>query len=638
MNAMGTPTAELGPFEYPVDGGLAVGAVMSPVIRRLVEDEPGNSLLPPGFTPSLRRTSSTSTVPISPAGGRRPSVVHSNTVPQADAGRKLSLAGDGEGLGPHSASAVVAAVDEEEKMLRQGETGLEMGKEHVGRDAGAERIRRMSVGGAAGPFGSMASSPTSISGRRPSILAFAHQPLPETPIPPSLAHLASSFRRGSIPSNQFAPMTMPPRDRQSSVSSMSSLRSSISSASGMTAAVARNSLTGPVFVNQGTRDEHMTVSSAYLYHRRSSLASTSRGLLSSKTPLPPISRPGVLPNQQRSGSMSSSSSSNPSSSGSRESIMTIRDLRENWDGRPAFSRQGDSNEGASPMERNRRMSMPSLPSPSASALDNDNDVSHWLPATQPRSSSLAQPASSTETSKFSFPPQVSTTYVKPRPFRLGMPPSPRTQSTEAFDTQHSDPLRTTDSSSSSSNHSGTPQEGRSPVLPYVPSSSEDLSDVSGESKDTPSKRTYRISQRGIEERERRRSSRMSALMATTGNSLETIPSDNVVDFSTTSRSAARSSFSSSNTSSSGISYPRSTRHLTKAEHSVPAGHPERSALSTSSSEEGPEDGGLSSESEEKGNPVQSDGEDGSAGISTAFRAFAFPTSNRNGSAYGGNGV
>lgn len=634
-NVMGTPTAELGPFDYPVEGGLPVGAVMSPAIRRLVEDEQENhSLMPPGFTPSLRRTSSTSTVPISPASGRRPSVVHSNTVPQADTARKLSLAGDGEGLGPHSASAIVAAVDEEERMLRHGETGSDTVKEHMGRDATTGRIRRMSVTGGPTLFGSAVSSPTSISGRRPSILAFAHQPLPDAPIPPSLAHLASTLRRGSIPANQFSTMNMPPRDRQSSVSSVSSMRSSISSASGMTAAVARNSLTGPVFVNQGTRDEHMTVSSAYLYQRRSSLASTSRGLLSSKAPLPTIGRPSLLPNQQRTGSMSSSSSSNPSSSGSRESVMTVRDLREDWDGRPPFARQGDSNEAASPMERNRRMSMPSLPSPSFSASGNDNETSHWLPNTQPRSSSMAQASSSAETNKFSFPPQVSTAYVKSRPFKLGMPPSPKTIPTEAFPTQHSESSRTTGSSSSSSNHSGTPHEGRSPVMPYIPSSSEDLSDVSGESTNTPSKRTYRISQRGIEERERRRSSRMSALMSSTGKSLETIPSDNVVDFSATSRSVARSSFSSSTTSSSGISYPRSAKHLSKPENGISAGHmtghPEPSALSTSSSEEGQEDGGLSSGNEERGNVVQGDGEEAGAGITTAFRAFAFPTSNRSG--------
>ncbi|KAJ9106231.1 hypothetical protein QFC21_001375 [Naganishia friedmannii] len=639
-NVLGTPTAELGPFDYPVDGGLAVGGVMSPAIRRLVEDEQGNSLLPPGFTPSLRRTSSTSTVPISPAGGRRPSVVHSNTVPQADAGRRLSLAGDGEGLGPHSASAIVAAVDEEERMLRGGEAGSDMSKEHVGPDAGTERIRRMSMASAAGSFGSSAPSPTSISGRRPSILAFAHQPLPDAPIPPSLAHLASTLRRGSTPVNHFSTMNVPPRDRQSSVSSMSSLRSSISSASGMTAAVARNSLTGPVFINQGTRDEHMTVSSAYLYQRRSSLASTSRGLLSSKAPLPPSGRPGVLPNQQRTGSVSSSSSSNPSSSGSRESVMTIRDLREDWEGRPSFSRQGDSDEGASPMERNRRMSMPSLPSPSSSALGNDNEGPHWLPQTRPKNSSMAQPALSTEINKFSFPPQVSATYVKPRPFQLGMPPSPRTHSTEAFHTQHSDSSRTTGSSSSSSTHSGTSQDGRSPIMPHVPSSSEELSDVSAEPSDTPSKRTYRISQRGIEERERRRSSRMSALMTTTGNSLETIPSDNVVDFSTASRSAARSSFSSSKTSTSGINHSRPSKHVLQSENGMPAGQHashERSALSTSSSEEGPEEG-LSSENEEKSNHQQTDGDEGGAGVATAFRAFAFPPSSRTGSSYGGNGI
>ncbi|KAJ9124023.1 hypothetical protein QFC22_000816 [Naganishia vaughanmartiniae] len=706
---MGTPTAELGPFDYPVvDGGLAIGAAMSPAIRRLVEDDQqqGNphSLVPPppGFTPSLRRTSSTSTVPITPAGGRRPSVVHSNTVPQADAGRRLSLVtgGDGEGLGPHSASAIVAAVDEEERMLRHCETtgtGTGTGSEHhVRRDAGTGRIRRSSMASVAPSFSSSAaaaaSSPASISGttRRPSILAFAHQRLPDTPIPPSLAHLASTLRRGSIPAvHHFATqpptttitmMDMPSRDRQSSVSStMSSMRSSISSASGMTAAVARNSLTGPVFINQGTRDEHMTVSSAYLYQRRSSLASTSRGLLSSKAPLPPIVRPGLLPNQQRTGSISSSSesseSSHPSSSGSRESIMTIRDLRD-WEGesRPA----GGSTEGPS-IERNRRMSMPSLPSPSSSSsVGADHEGSHWLPKPQPqlRSSSVAHPSSSTDSSKFSFPPQVSTTYVKPRPFKLGMPPSPRMNSPETFGDQpmhstssssspsSSSSSRTTRSSSSSSKHSGTPpraQEDRSStVKPYIPSSSEDSSDLSAEqpTTDTPCKRsTYRISQRGIEERERRRSSRMSALMTTPGgNSLETIPSDYVVDFSSTPRSSAvnaRSSFGSSSgadmASQPRVNHPGTSKHATiKAETGAAAAAPvahhagqhERSALSTSSSEEGPEEVGLSSDNDEKGHfqPNDDDEQAGVAGVSSAFRAFAFPASKRNGSAYKGNGA
>jgi hypothetical protein len=42
--------------------------------------------------------------------------VHSNTVPQADAGRRLSLivGSDGLGLGPHSASAVVSAAENEQ--------------------------------------------------------------------------------------------------------------------------------------------------------------------------------------------------------------------------------------------------------------------------------------------------------------------------------------------------------------------------------------------------------------------------------------------------------------------------------------------------------------------------------------------
>lgn len=547
---VGTPTAELGAFEYPFD------AAVSPAIRRLVQDEQPTDplLLPPGFHPGLRRTSSTSTLPISPAAGRRPSVVHSNTVPQAEVGRRFSLvSGDGTGMGPHSASAVVQAVEEEEAW----------------RESEDNKARRRS---SANSLGGGFASPTA--GRRPSILAFAHQPLPDTPIPPSLAHLAPHLRRGSIPAHHW-----PARDRQSSVSAAvgSPIRAgSIGAASGHTAAVVRNSLSGPVFTHRGTREEHVTVSSAYLYQRRSSLASTSRGLLSSKTPLP-VPRPGLLPNQQR-----PSVSSRGSSSGSRESVMTVRDLRNSFDaaeGRPPLARDGSNDSTAT--ERSRRMSMPALASPPTM----DAAPPNWT--TYPTEADGG----------FSFPPQVSHRPSQAQPFTLGQPPSPRVVGA-------SGPGTGTDSDRASTS-SGSTRPKSHPV--GISSSSEDLSDAQD---DPPSRRGFRISQRGIEARERRRSSRLSTLAAAgSGNTLETIPSDYVVDFSR----SARSSFSA-----------HGGGKLADGRQGQSGGV---SALSTSSSEES-EERAAEGKPGTEGHEDPSDVEDGGVGtITTAFRAFAFPPRN-----------
>lgn len=622
---VGTPTAELGAFEYPFDG-----AAVSPAIRRLVEDEP-SGLLPPGFLPSLRRTSSTSTVPVVPAGGRRPSVVHSNTVPQAEAGRRFSLvSGDGEGMGPHSATAVVAAVEEEEMSLHRSEEDDVVGKGMDRRRSSANSTTSMGRHPSLGPFNGTASSPIApLSGRRPSILAFAHQALPETPVPPSLAHLGASLRRGSIPANQLLPVNMPLRDRQSSISSLASTRSaSISSASGTTAAVIRNSLTGPVFTNQGTMDEQMTVSSAYLYQRRSSLASTSRGLLSSKAPLPSMMRPGVLPNQQRSGSMSSTTSSNPSSSGSRESIMTIRDLRSSFSGgheherRPSLARQGDSGEStATERPGGRRMSMPALPSPSPTSME-DTGPPSWLPTPSARMSGR-------ESNGFSFPPQVSMGRRPSKPFTLGQPPSPRLPALEPLRTRGTDSEITSDSSGSSSRPSSASRDHGDPMSTVlspvnINSSSDDLSDTSNEPAETPSRRTFRISQRGIEARDRRRSSRMSALAtASGGNTLETIPSDNVMDFSR----SARSSFSSGGmptTPGVGIGLAKGLASVNVSLGDNP-GSGQLSTSSTPSSENNIDE--LVGTGKAQGHQEQGEGEGAAGTITTAFRAFAFPPRN-----------
>ncbi|KAI5455089.1 hypothetical protein NCC49_002361 [Naganishia albida] len=593
---IGTPTAELGAFEYPFDA-------VSPTIRRLVADEPpvGGGLVPPGFSPCLRRTSSTSTVPVVPAGGRRPSVVHSNTVPQAEAGRRFSLAtGDGEGMGPHSATAMVGAVEAEEAALREEEGDV------LGERRRSSAISSSSVGRQSSALfhGTTTSPIAQSSGRRPSILAFAHQPLPETPVPPSLAHLGGSLRRGSIPANQLFPVNMPPRDRQSSISSLVSSRSSISSASGSTATVVRSSLSGPVFTNQGTNQEQMTVSSAYLYQRRSSLASTSRGLLSSHAPPLGMIRPGAAA-QQRTGSMSSTTSSIPSSSGSRESVTTIRDLRSSFsehDRRPSLTRQGDSGESTATERPSRRMSMPALPSPSPGL--EDAAAPEWLPS--PR------------TSGFHFPPQVSTGQRPIKPFTLAQPPSPRLTA---------DPLRVdsdviSDSSTSSKDAFDRGSSVASPAT--INSSSDDLSDTSAGPIETPSRRTFRISQRGIQARERRRSSRMSALAtASGGNPLETIPSDNVVDFSR----SARSSFSSGGmptTPGVGTGSAKSLAGVNVALGDTTPGSRPTSASSTPSSAVNSMDELVAGKAQQENAE-----EEGAAAITTSFRAFAFPP--RNGS-------
>lgn len=592
---LGTPTTELGAFEYPLDA-------VSPAIRRLVADDhadhpqgPGSLLLPPGFTPALRRTSSTSTVPVSPAGGRRPSVVHSNTVPQAEAGRRFSLVtsgGDGEGLGPHSATAVVHAVEQEL---------------HASSDSPEPSARRASDTLASGRLHATASPSSPFPGRRPSILGFAHQQLPDAPVPPSLAHLVGSgLRRGSIPANQLLPVNMPPRDRrQSSISSISSLRSSVSSSSG-TAAVVRNSLSGPVFTNQGTRDEQMTVSTAYLYQRRASLASTSRGLLSSNAlPTVPM-RPGLIPNssQQRQGSVSSTTSSNPSS-GSRESVATLRDF--STDERPGYVRHGSSNESTA-TERNRRMSMPALASPEIGMGWQTRQLGQMRMST-----SGATPVPPID-ARFNFPHQAAGR-LPARPFTLGQLPSPRMQGSDSF-THETGSSSGTGSPRRISSSSSSHDPRRKVLSPHtISSSSEELSDTTSDPPDTSdqstasssssaaARRGFRLSQRGIEARERRRSSRMSAISAAAGgNTLQTIPSEAVVDFT---RTSARSSL---------ISGGRAGMEV--GDLSERMGE-RRGTLGVEISAVASDDEKLVDEKlEVREEPVEA--------ITTAFRAFAFP--------------
>ncbi|GHJ88574.1 hypothetical protein NliqN6_4976 [Naganishia liquefaciens] len=552
---LGTPTTELASFfEYPLDP-------VSPAIRRLVAneqiDQPSSLLAPQGFSPALRRTSSTSTVPVSPAGGRRPSVVHSNTASQAEAAQRFSL----------------AATEEDAGETYMTTTPVAGPSASPTRDA---PIRRPSDTSSTAPRPAAASSP--FPARRSSILGFAHQPLPDAPVPPSLANrVGTTPRRGSISAQQILPLESRDRRQSSIWITSSSLRSATPGGGG-----ARTSFSGsPVTINPGTQDEHTTVSTAYLYQRRASLASTSRGLLSSNAP-PATARPPIIP--QRQGSVSSVGSS------SRESIATLRDTT--YDLRPGNARRSSSQESSATV---RRMSMPALASPEAT------EAASWHAQGALRMS-LGGQTEERAPGGLSCPAGQAGSRVTERAFTLGQVPGPRGQGVNVkgwASPGERSPRR-------ESSDSETPNRAVRTSHHAICSSSEELSDTmsdppsasdrssSASSSADPNRRGFRLSQRAIEARERRRSSRLSTFSSSgAGTALQTIPSEAVVvDFA-----EARSA---------------------------------RSSAGGTDAHDGPRRGidvSVASVTDE-GSPVGGDkiagGETSAEAITTAFRAFAFP--------------
>ena len=379
---VGTPATELGPFEYPIllpddddvedpagrrlsesslKGGLRSGPLGLP-LRRPVEEAVA---VGPGIG-SLRRMSTMNQVMLASVGTatetevRRPSVVHSNTVP-------LVTTTTGSSTGEQEA-------DERNTQGREGadtpdpKTSSLLQSRRATLDNGYEQS-------ATGP--SLALPPGSISAaaagavnlsratstKRRSILSFGREGPVDTPVPPSLAGLVSggvvetgaspvssnpkamsssmaALRRGSMPAVRYDPMWMN-KERNPSISSpLSQTKFNLVDPARSTFARASfSSDAGPIVVDQGTKWERTTVSSAYLYARRNSLAhpiGPSLGL-TGRASAAVAMRPGLAPFQQpdsdhrRPSNVSEdgrSASGNTSVAGSSTgSIQTLREAR-----------------------------------------------------------------------------------------------------------------------------------------------------------------------------------------------------------------------------------------------------------------------------------------------------------------------
>lgn len=183
-----------------------------------------------------------------------------------------------------------------------------------------------------------------------------------------------------------------------------------------------------------------------------------------------------------------------------------------------------------------------------------------------------------------------------RPFELGSVPRARGQAGEVS-------MRRVERAESPRRESSSGMTHRIIRSPHAISSasSEELSDATSDSPSAsdqsssassanPTRRSFRLSQRAIAARERRRSSRLSTISgASGGTTLQTIPSEAVVDFAEAPSGSARSS--------------------------VSAGGRQGIDISVVS--------GSDDESLDVGEKVVG-GEAPTEAITTAFRAFAFP--------------
>lgn len=442
---LGTPTAELGPFEYPVLGGGTGGGTRSSrssvsvgdSARRSrlssVDNDYQHQLSPSGSrrnsqsasrsrqrsspqmhptmmsswqpasketevdTPmaglsidlddamvraatSMRRTSTTTMVPSVPAGGRRPSVQHSATQP-AGVPILANVAVDKGGIADQANGGVSSGYAQNQRTGGGSFSSNRSSTSSASSSHGAAAASMRRTSGPISPSLSASSSSSTSSssaathasqsnprqtvqrivasiaqadahlaahtGRRPSILLFSSQQPKEGPVPPSLlnhnlnSHHSqtrdvnaqfsnANMRRGSLPTHHLTAKRLDMLQHQAvalqdpllpvgpptAPSPLTGKRSSLSVQGGL-----------PRVSHPGTTYERTSVSAAYLYHRRSSLAfppsaMAGSGLVPSFTTAssndvvesavgPPSSITGLellRPRRRRSSSLSSSTS------------------------------------------------------------------------------------------------------------------------------------------------------------------------------------------------------------------------------------------------------------------------------------------------------------------------------------------
>ncbi|KAG7530879.1 hypothetical protein FFLO_04742 [Filobasidium floriforme] len=324
---LSTPSAELGPFEYPVnpdvvekeeEGGEAhrrssgsssllndnsnewrynyghghghtVQSGLGLPARGLAEE----AVAAGSGIGRLRRMSTMNQVVSMQPEVRRPSVVHSNTDPLVDVVATASVeveerqeeegtdAGDREGVTEGDMAKGSLALHKRRATL-----------ENNGQDTSSPSLGPLTL-----PPGSISAAALGtvnlINARRQSILSFGQGAPVETPVPPRLAGLhvgtgsparmqggalvgkdelgsISALRRGSLPVNNMHGVDMlgaSARSRQQSLGI-----SSVGASSSAFARASFSSFAGPIVSNPGTRYEQTTVSTPYLYNRRNSLA------------------------------------------------------------------------------------------------------------------------------------------------------------------------------------------------------------------------------------------------------------------------------------------------------------------------------------------------------------------------------
>jgi len=379
---LGTPATELGPFEYPIlnpdvddfedptgrrlsesslKGGLRAGPLNLP-LRRPVEEAVA---VGPGIG-SLRRMSTVNQVMLASVGTgtetevRRPSVVHSNTVPLVTTSTGSS---SGEQEGDERKAKEFEGTETPDpkisSLLQSRRATLDNGYEQAATGPSL-----------ALPPGSVSAAATgavnlsrATSTKRRSILSFGREGPVDTPVPPSLAGLVSggmvetgaspvpstskgvsssmaALRRGSMPAVRYDPTWMN-KERNPSISFPISQPkfNLVDPARSTFARASFSSDAGPIVVDQGTKWERTTVSSAYLYARRNSLAhpiGPSLGL-TGRASAAVAMRPGLLPFQppdsdhRRPSNVSedgrSTSGSTSVTGSSTGSIQTLRDTR-----------------------------------------------------------------------------------------------------------------------------------------------------------------------------------------------------------------------------------------------------------------------------------------------------------------------
>jgi hypothetical protein len=379
---VGTPATELGPFEYPIlnpdeddiedptgrrlsesslKGGLRAGPLGLP-LRRPVEEAVA---VGPGIG-SLRRMSTMNQVMLASVGTgtetevRRPSVVHSNTVPLVTT-TTGSTNGEQEADGRKENELERAETPDlkTSSLLQSRRATLDNGYEQAATGPSLALPPGSISAAAAGAVNLSRATST----KRRSILSFGREGPVDTPVPPSLAGLVSggvvetgaspapstskamassmaALRRGSMPAVRYDPTSMN-RERNPSISSPISQPkfNLVDPARSTFARASFSSDAGPIVVDQGTKWERTTVSSAYLYARRNSLAhpiGPSLGL-TGRASAAVAMRPGLAPFQppdsdhRRPSNVSedgrSASGSTSVTGSSTGSVQTLREAR-----------------------------------------------------------------------------------------------------------------------------------------------------------------------------------------------------------------------------------------------------------------------------------------------------------------------